>query len=280
MKPLCIYHGNCADGFAGAWVVWTYFKGEVELYPGVYQSEPPDVTNRDLILVDFSYKRNVIEEMKLKAKSITIIDHHASAIQNLADVSDIEKYFDITLSGSMLAWNYYFPKESAPALLKHIQDRDLWKFELPGTRQIQATLFSYPYDMILWDKMMNDKSYISKLYMEGIAIERKHFKDVEELIRVTTRIMEVDGHTVPIANLPYTLTSDAGAALVDLYKTSFAGCYWDTPDGRVFSLRSKEPDGENVASIAEKFGGGGHKHASGFRIKWDTTEPSQIKLLR
>jgi len=212
MKPLCIYHGNCADGFAGAWVVWKYFKGEVELYPGVYQSEPPDVTNRDIILVDFSYKRNVIEGMKLKAKSITIIDHHASAIQDLADVSGIEKYFDITFSGSMLAWNYYFPKESAPVLLKHIQDRDLWKFELPGTRQIQATLFSYPYDMILWDKMMNDKSYISKLYMEGIAIERKHFKDVEELIRVNTRMMELDGHTIPIANLPYTLTSDAGGS--------------------------------------------------------------------
>lgn len=22
VKPLCIYHGNCADGFTAAWAVW------------------------------------------------------------------------------------------------------------------------------------------------------------------------------------------------------------------------------------------------------------------
>jgi len=24
-KPLCIYHGNCADGFTAAWAVWKRF---------------------------------------------------------------------------------------------------------------------------------------------------------------------------------------------------------------------------------------------------------------
>jgi hypothetical protein len=24
MKPLCIYHGFCADGFTAAWVVWKW----------------------------------------------------------------------------------------------------------------------------------------------------------------------------------------------------------------------------------------------------------------
>jgi hypothetical protein len=24
MKPLCIYHGFCADGFTAAWVVWKF----------------------------------------------------------------------------------------------------------------------------------------------------------------------------------------------------------------------------------------------------------------
>jgi nanoRNase/pAp phosphatase (c-di-AMP/oligoRNAs hydrolase) len=70
-----------------------------------------------------------------------------------------------------------------------------------------------------------------------------------------------------MANLPYTLTSDAGHLLCgDTYP--FAGCYWDTPEGRVFSLRSRD-DGADVGEIAKLYGGGGHKHASGFRVPFD-----------
>jgi hypothetical protein len=35
-KPLCIYHGNCADGFTAAWAVWRRF-GEFDYFPGIYQ---------------------------------------------------------------------------------------------------------------------------------------------------------------------------------------------------------------------------------------------------
>ena len=41
--------------------------------------------------------------------------------------------------------------------------------------------------------------------------------------------------------------------------------YYDLGECRFFGLRSA-PDGLDVAEIAEKFGGGGHKHAAGFRI--------------
>ena len=48
MKPLVIYHGNCADGFTAAWVANRYFAGEVDLHAGVYQTPPPDVTDREM----------------------------------------------------------------------------------------------------------------------------------------------------------------------------------------------------------------------------------------
>lgn len=49
-----------------------------------------------------------------------------------------------------------------------------------------------------------------------------------------------------------------------------AACYWDTPNGRVFSLRSTE-DGPDVSEIAKSYGGGGHKNAAGFQmpIGWE-----------
>jgi len=95
--------------------------------------------------------------------------------------------------------------------------------------------------------------------------KRKHFKDIGELIGVVTRPMTIAGHTVPMANLPYTLTSDAGHQLAT--GKPFAGCYWDTPDGRVFSLRSTD-EGLDVSAIAKQYGGDGHRNASGFRVAY------------
>ena len=73
----------------------------------------------------------------------------------------------------------------------------------------------------------------------------------------------IGGFDVPVANLPYTLTSDAGAVMCA--GEPFAACYWDTPNGRSFSLRSTDA-GEDVSEVAKQYGGGGHRNASGFRV--------------
>ena len=267
MKPLCIYHGNCADGFGAAWVFHSQADREFDFHAGVYQDAPPDVTGRDVYLVDFSYKRSVVEKILETATRVVLIDHHKTAIDDLMPLIEskrIESLVDLEHSGAMLAWKWFRGNfDNPPELLKHIEDRDLWRFALTGTREIQANVFSYPYDFAVWDKLMADP--VSNLLAEGAAIERKHFKDINELVQVVTRNFTIGGHVVPVANLPYTLTSDAGHKLAQ--GKPFAGCYWDTPDGRVFSLRSTE-DGLDVSEIAKQYGGGGHKHASGFRVPY------------
>ena len=81
---MCIYHGNCADGFGAAWVVRKAL-GEIDFHPGKYQEPPPDVTGKDVVMVDFSYKRPVLLEMAEKANSILILDHHKTAAEDLLD---------------------------------------------------------------------------------------------------------------------------------------------------------------------------------------------------
>ncbi len=211
MKQICIYHGNCADGFGSAWVVRKAL-GNIEFYPGVYQNPPPDVTNKEVILVDFSYKRPVIIEMAEQARRILILDHHQSAEIDLVDLpNNVTVKFDMNHSGSILTWNHFFPNEKPPQLLMHIEDRDLWKFELKNTRPIQANLFSYPYDFDIWDALM--ELPVDIFVREGEAIERKHHKDIDELLTVTTREITIGGYKVPVANLPYTMSSDAGSKL-------------------------------------------------------------------
>lgn len=267
MNPLCIYHHNCADGFGAAWVFKRFADREFDFHPGVYQDAPPDVEGRDVYLVDFSYKRPVVEALREKASRLVLIDHHKSAIEDLAPMIEsgaIEALTDLNQSGAMLAWRWFNGNFSKPPkLLEHIEDRDLWRFALPGTREIQANVFSHPYDFEVWDRLM--EADLDALRAEGAAIERKHFKDIDELIKVVTRRMVIGGHAVPVANLPYTLTSDAGHALAK--GEPFAACYWGTPEGRVFSLRSAD-DGMDVSEIAKQYGGGGHLRAAGFRVPW------------
>lgn len=287
-KILCIYHGNCADGFGAAWAVrHALGSDQVEFHAGIYGNDPPDVRGRDVVLVDFSYKRPVIDAIGRAASSVLILDHHKTAADDLAglrapktwldhveqsalddmeNAEPVRAVFDMNRSGAGIAWDFFHPGQPRPRLLDHIEDRDLWRFLLPHTREIQAAVFSYPYDFNVWDELV--AADLELMAKQGEAIERKHHKDIAELVGVTKRRMVIGGASVPVANLPYTLTSDAGNLMAA--GEPFAACYWDTPDGRVFSLRSRE-DGADVSTIAKMYGGGGHRNAAGFRmpIGWE-----------
>jgi len=296
MKILCIFHGNCADGFGSAWAVHEALQGsdhQLDFFPGVYQQPPPDVAGKVVLLVDFCYKPEVMEDLARSAHAIVILDHHKTAMEDFQSHSydnmmvtnmgawpdptwerlsrEIHDHvfsgehlyylFDMDRSGAMITWQF-FHEAPPPQLMLHIQDRDLWRFEMDNTREIQAAVFSYPYDFQVWTGLMEGN--IHALANQGIAIERKHHKDVQELVGICKREMEIDGHKVPVASLPYTMVSDA-AHLMAL-DAPFAACYWDTPEGRTFGLRSVE-GGMDVGEIARSYGGGGHKHAAGFSVK-------------
>lgn len=303
MKPLVIYHANCADGFTAAWAVRQAM--DAEFYPGVHGEPPPDVTGRDVILVDFSYQAAALQEIRKKARSILILDHHKSAEADIpacasgkldaltvfrmdapewtarktwdyfqscvyqdqcegAPYANVYALFDMDRSGAGIAWDFFHPGKARPALIDHVEDRDLWRFALHGTREIQSALFSYPYRFEVWDELM--QAPVFELYQQGLCIERKHHKDVAELVTVAKRQMVIGHYEVPVASLPYTLASDAGHLMAQ--GQPFAACYYDKAGGRVFSLRSAD-DGVDVSEVAKLYGGGGHARAAGFTVPRD-----------
>lgn len=262
MRPLCIYHANCPDGFAAAWVVRQAFLDVVDFHPGQHGAPPPDVTARDVFIVDFSYPRPTLLQMLEHAESLTILDHHASAEAAIANLPGAITRFALGMSGCMLAWKYFFPDQPAPKLLQHIQDRDLWLFLLDGTHAVCAGLFSYPYDFATYDLWMQSDN-LSPLAADGAAILRKQERDLRELLPAVTRTLVIGGQAVPAANLPYTMASDAGHILSR--DAPFAAVYFDGPEYRSVSLRSAK-GGVNVAEIAALYGGGGHRNAASFRV--------------
>jgi oligoribonuclease NrnB/cAMP/cGMP phosphodiesterase (DHH superfamily) len=286
-KPdICIYHGNCADGFTAAWAVWLRWPN-VEFIAHTYGEAPPDVTDKHVLIVDYSFKRAVLEKMEQKAKSITVLDHHKSAEADLkpfcvewdaletpdalaerakSGAEAIQAFFDMHRSGAMLTWQFVHGENNrVPKLVQHVQDRDLWLFKLKGTREISAAIFSYDYAFETWNVIsdaLEDPLSWKEFVNEGTTLERKHFKDVHELLAQTARPMRIGGHEVMVANMPYTMSSDAANILAE--GAPFGACYFDKNDGtRSFSLRSKE-GGADVSEIAFAYGGGGHARAAGF----------------
>lgn len=310
MKPnLCIFHGNCADGFTAAWVVRNALGEEnVDFVPGFYGKTLPDaelinLPNYEVVyMVDFSYKRKVlIDVFAARCKRIIIIDHHKTAQEDLVDLSaNVECHFDMDHSGAMLTWMYFVkrgaipvyipgansnpsPMQSmpedfhkyAPALIQCVEDRDLWRFKFSDTRAVAAKMFSHEYTFENWDMMAHEYQDTSStkgnelrdiFVAEGEAIERKHFKDIKELLEQNQTKGAVCGHLIPIANLPYTMSSDAASMMA--VDQPFALCYSITKDGIAISLRSEKDKGVDVSEIAKQLGGGGHKHASGVNLTW------------
>lgn len=273
---LCIYHGNCADGFGAAWAVRKALGADIDFHAAKHGEPAPNVTGKRVIIVDFAFDLETLTAMAEVAESVLVLDHHKSAQADLQNVPSagpshelhektrdgkLHALFDMNRSGAGLAWDFFFPGQPRPALINHIEDRDLWRFKLAGTREVMANVFSYPQDFDVWDELF--AAQVSSLLTDGAAIERQRQKTVADLIRSTRRRMIIGGHDVPVANIPGMFASDAGSIMTA--GEPFAACYSDGPGGRSFSLRSTD-DGLDVCAIASQYGGGGHRNASGFRV--------------
>jgi oligoribonuclease NrnB/cAMP/cGMP phosphodiesterase (DHH superfamily) len=212
------------------------------------------------------------------AKSVTLIDHHKSALEDLWPLQ--EKGLNMQFSsnersGAVLAWEFMqtmrSKKEVMPRMIAYIQDRDLWKFELPGSKEVSMFLFSHEYDFKVWDKFMKASKRDIDTYIKlGSILEKKHLKDVNELIRTAKRFIDIgDYKMVPVVNVPYTMASDAGMIMSE--DAPFAATYYDNRDNRCFSLRSNKNNSQSmdVSIIAAIYGGGGHFNASGFKVPRD-----------
>jgi hypothetical protein len=280
MKTVCIYHFPCPDGFSSAWVVNLKYlaKEHIGFYPMMYGDPIPDLTGKDVIMVDFSLKAVDMLILLEKANSVLVIDHHKTAEAELDQLNHpkLTCIFDMEHSGAVLTWKHFFPKEPVPMLLKYIEDRDLWKWKLPHSREISSALSSYPYDFETWDQLdVKVDLQFNELLIEGRTLQRQFNKTITEILESTKRFGKVFGHTVPVANVNHMFGSDGGNILCKGYP--FALLYYDTPKDRKFSLRSTFIDnkfGIDVSEIAKKIpGGGGHPNAAGFSLPWGVKHP-------
>ena len=146
---LVIYHAGCTDGFGAAWSAWKLLGDRAEYYAAKYGEPPPDVTGKNVIVVDFSYDNATTKRLMKAAKGFFVLDHHKSAMVELHDITCT--HFDMNHSGAMLSWKFFHPGKDAPRMIKHIEDRDLWKWEIPYSKEFAAAFDMVPFDFEEFD---------------------------------------------------------------------------------------------------------------------------------
>lgn len=278
--PLILYHRNCLDGFTAAWVCHKYFRGQAEFFAINYgEALPISVAGRDIYMVDFSMPAQYIKDMCVLANYVTVLDHHKTAEKDLTallegqDVPEnLTLIFDMGKAGCQITWDFFYPTSPRPAALDFVADRDLWQFKLGKFRveAVCACLYSYEFLFSSWYELMELRPIYS-LEGEGIPILRQRRKNVEQLAN-SFRMITLAGYNVPVVNAPGFLASEVGESLYMQYpQFPFVATYYDSPDERVFSLRSKKDGGADVSEVAKLYGGGGHYNSAGFKkpLGWE-----------
>ncbi|CAG8455509.1 2728_t:CDS:2 [Acaulospora morrowiae] len=286
-----IYHKDCSDGFGAAYSAWKRLGNNAKYFPAVHSTPPPnDIKDKNVGMFDFAYPRTVLTELENQVKSLAIVDHHVSAREDLlgdrsAHSENIKNYFfDMNKSGARLAWEFFWPDKEVPLLLRYIEDRDLWRFSLPRSREFSAFWTSVPHEFETYDRYAQDESLIEKAIEAGSHILNYMNSRVSSL-EVNAFKRKITLTTVDSNNQSHTKTynvmvinsilwqSELGHALAKKQDADFSMIY--SYDGRLkrysVGLRSLDEKAD-VSLIAKALGGGGHRNAAGFVWKRETIE--------
>ncbi len=262
------YHANCYDGFGAAWAAYKKLGTEGVTYTAVKYSEPlPEYSKEDTIyMLDFSTKKKQMLEIKANCKELIVLDHHITAKEDCSSLDFCT--FDMNRSGAMITWDYFHPDSvDVPKMITMIQDRDLWKFHIEGTKEFHAYLCTQKMDFGVWDVIHNgvEGVWLDWLGLGKVLLEVKQ-AEVDKIVEKAW--LEVrDGNLVATVNAT-AHWSEIGNDLCKKYpEAKFSAVFTIYEDHIAWSLRS-DKDGKNfdVSAIAVKKGGGGHRNAAGFRV--------------
>jgi len=305
MKTLTVYHGDsCIDGFTSAWLS-TVAAGqageeEPELYPLTYREGQEAALAQHIVdnyvkgkyydtilILDISLTEAALENLtKISRARIIMLDHHKTAFDRYVPDKPRTKYekrnlnlhnlrvyiaLNNGLSGAGMTHMYFFPDTEAPLLVQHVQDRDIWSYDMEHTKAIDQFLKNQEQTIENWTdinaKMCHVTGY-EEVVQEGKQLLADHEAKVLDLAH-TSMWVALNGAKGLMVSCGYEYASDVGHELCRESGT-YGLTYFTTGEKNELLQVSLRSEGDyDVEVIARKFGGGGHKNASGFIISKD-----------
>jgi len=258
-----IYHANCTDGFGSAFSAWKLLGNRAEYHARAHGDKPPNVKGKNVVILDFSFNNKTTKRLIKEANNLLVIDHHKSAMVELHDISNT--HFDMTKSGATLSWEFFHPGKEAPKFIQYITDRDLWKWELPYSKEFSAAFDMVPYEFEEFEKFEDDSVFDDAVKRGSFILA--YSKTVIKKVCEKAVSKKYKGMDVSVVNSSHWM-SEIGAKLSP--DCDFALIwYYDHDDQKTrVSLRSFH-DRIDVSEIAKDYKGGGHKKAAGFTLAKD-----------
>ena len=299
-----LYHKNCQDGLFSAFNFWKKFGDKKNLYIPVnygvfknkkhsevlsyifHKSRNIDTSSVDLYVVDFCFPIEFLIFVKDFFRTITILDHHESSMNNyleyfknhkvlengwieLKPFINVNVLFSKTESGALMTYRYLFPEKEVPYYIKLVSDRDLWEFKEKDTDHFylgcEVLQFIVNPDFNEIEYMVEHKLH------EIIGIGKKYQKylesNIERISKSNAKFINIviDGivYDAAIVNSRLDIASDLGNYILKDLGVDIVLIFNIFKDGSVqFSVRSRKEVDSSV--ISTYYGGGGHKNASGF----------------
>lgn len=268
--PIVISHKDCWDGAAAAWAASIGFGCKAEYLFCAYGKNVPSldyVAGREVYILDFSFPRETLIEMNKVAKSLVVLDHHHTSKQDLEGLDFCE--FDMERSGCQMAWDYFFPGVARPKAIDYIGDRDIWKFQMPHSKEVAATLVGTEPTMeavAAYNRLLDDSCF-TETVARGQAL-LAFFERIYEVAAKRAFPVTMFGKEVLFCESAQILTSELGNYLAKKSPSNISCVYSVGPTGVTMSLRSVND--VDATPIAKAFGGGGHKAACGCKVSLDT----------
>lgn len=281
MKKLHIIHHNDLDGICGAAIVYRHYNQnadpndpacprEVHFYETNYNYPPPVglMAHGDrVVIVDFSYPPEGMEKIhaavwaKYQETDITWIDHHKTAVAYGYSWPGLRDFTDKGRSGCELAWDYFFPLEPVPEVVRHIGDYDSWRLKIPESKRFYegAKLSLLNPTAERWSLLLeNAPSVFFEIMREGRTAEAYRDQCTAMISRTYAYRTSIAGIEAIAMNL-YGFGSQQFGEAFHRYPIVIAYIH----DGYRYTV-SIYSETVDVAKIARAHGGGGHTGAAGF----------------
>lgn len=278
------YHHNDMDGMCAARIIAEYTKVyDQSSYTACNYSDMyilDDIQPNEVVyFVDYSFTestKHILDDALSLTSNVYWIDHHDSSIQlckKYPYLNSIKGIRSKEASGAGLTYMYLYhvPFDEIPKFIQWVSDYDNWNHKFYPV----STWFKYGVDCqnyavfsSLWDDLFskiddNTYNYVnhSVVYTGKIVFDyigRTYLQDCRSY-----------GYESVFEDFPVYVLNKRGNSfmfdsVIDRYPLVVSWIY----DGHnyVYSLYSTSSN-INCASIAEKYGGGGHKGAAGFKAR-------------
>ena len=271
-QPLVIYHGRkCPDGFAAALAAWLFYSGKAEFLPldhGDIKSvdDLPALAGRAVYILDFSFTPDILRAIDERAAKLVMLDHHKSAAEKLSGFACRcgVVHFDMNKSGARLAWEFFQPAVPLPALVKFVEDRDIWIWHYPESSSFLAALDMEPLEFARWAKIAAFDAAEQLAFMtRGTAMDEKFTKIATDLAESAQPVL-FNGLAGLMLNAPGVFHSLTGNLLSE--KCGSFALMWCVGKSGGVKIGLRSQPGFDCIALAESMGGGGHAQACGFKM--------------